>query len=295
MSSVGAEKKSKHKPRKEDAQADYRVVPLGALRENPKNPRKTFDGLEELAASIGQMGQIVPGLARPHPTEPGALELVAGHRRFRACTSAGVSSFRVVVRDMDVRARRERPARGRPPARGGRELPAAARRAWPPCRPDCGRRRTLRRARLPAPQAHRADHRSPGAPAPREPPDPFGAPLRPRRREGAAPGAEGDSHPVRVPHRRGSRAQPSRDRPLHPAGVEEVDACTVGARPCRARFVGGLVPLLWEAHACAGAAVPDRRYRLTRRLPRRVLLGRQGNRASRQRSRSRVRKGAGRH
>ena len=101
MSSVGAEKKGKHKPRREDAQADYRVVPLAALRENPKNPRKTFDGLEELAASIAQMGQIVPGLARPHPTEPGALELVAGHRRFRACTSAGVSSFRVVVRDMD--------------------------------------------------------------------------------------------------------------------------------------------------------------------------------------------------
>lgn len=43
----------------------------------------------------------MPGLARPHPTEPDAFELVAGHRRFRACARAGVDIFRVVVRDID--------------------------------------------------------------------------------------------------------------------------------------------------------------------------------------------------
>jgi len=91
----------KRRSPKQDAHADYRVVELTQLQENPNNPRKTFDGLDELAASITQMGQIVPGLARPHPTEPAVFELVAGHRRFRACEKAGVTSFRVVVRDMD--------------------------------------------------------------------------------------------------------------------------------------------------------------------------------------------------
>lgn len=101
MSSVAAERPKRRAPKQQTEQADYRVVPLGSLRENPKNPRKTFDALEELAASIAQMGQIVPGLARPHPTEADAFELVAGHRRFRACAQAGVESFRVVVREMD--------------------------------------------------------------------------------------------------------------------------------------------------------------------------------------------------
>ena len=82
-------------------ESDYRVVPLELVHENPKNPRKTFDALDDLAASITQMGQIVPGLARPHPSIGGAYELVAGHRRFRACTKAGVTTFRVVVREMD--------------------------------------------------------------------------------------------------------------------------------------------------------------------------------------------------
>lgn len=100
MSSAAAERPKRRAP-KPDTEADYRVVALDALRENPKNPRKTFDGLDELAASIAQMGQIVPGLARPHPTEPDAFELVAGHRRFRACSKAGVSTFRIVVKEMD--------------------------------------------------------------------------------------------------------------------------------------------------------------------------------------------------
>ena len=102
MENVNHDDKPKRKKKNDvDAAADYRVVTLSALRENPKNPRKTFDGIEELSASIRQMGQIVPGLARPHPTEPDAFELVAGHRRFRACEMAGVDTFRVVVREMD--------------------------------------------------------------------------------------------------------------------------------------------------------------------------------------------------
>ena len=80
---------------------DYRVIPIALIRENPSNPRKTFDGIDDLAASIKKLGQIVPGLARPHPSEEGAFELVAGHRRFRACAAAGVETFRVVVAEMD--------------------------------------------------------------------------------------------------------------------------------------------------------------------------------------------------
>ena len=96
-----AETANTKKKKRDEETADYRVVPLNQLKENPKNPRKTFDGIDDLAASIKQMGQIVPGLARPHPTEPGAFELVAGHRRFRACVAAGVEEFRVVIKEMD--------------------------------------------------------------------------------------------------------------------------------------------------------------------------------------------------
>ena len=82
----------------------FAQVPLRSLSESPLNPRKHFDPtkLAELAASIGQHGIVEPLVVR----ELGdGYQIVAGARRFRAATAAGLESVPCVVRhysDEDV-------------------------------------------------------------------------------------------------------------------------------------------------------------------------------------------------
>jgi len=59
-------------------------LPIGSIRPNPSQPRKSFDdeGLSELADSIRQVGLIQPLVVR---RMEGYFELVAGERRLRAC------------------------------------------------------------------------------------------------------------------------------------------------------------------------------------------------------------------
>lgn len=57
------------------------------------------DKMQEMAESVAQYGVLVPGIVRPRPE--GGYELIAGHRRKRACELAGLESMRVIVRDMD--------------------------------------------------------------------------------------------------------------------------------------------------------------------------------------------------
>lgn len=65
------------------------MLPVEALRPNPRQPRRVFDsaGLTELAASIRQHGILQPLTVRK--TEEG-WELVAGERRLRAAKLAGL-------------------------------------------------------------------------------------------------------------------------------------------------------------------------------------------------------------
>lgn len=55
--------------------------------------------MQEMAESVAQYGVLVPGIVRPRPE--GGYELIAGHRRKRACELAGLDKMRVIVRDMD--------------------------------------------------------------------------------------------------------------------------------------------------------------------------------------------------
>lgn len=55
--------------------------------------------MQEMAESVAQYGVLVPGIARPRPE--GGYELIAGHRRKRACELAGLDKMRVIIRDMD--------------------------------------------------------------------------------------------------------------------------------------------------------------------------------------------------
>ncbi len=65
------------------------TAPFDRIHPSPLNPRKRFDpeALDELAQSIAAEGVLLPLLVRRHPAEPGAFEIIAGERRWRAAGS----------------------------------------------------------------------------------------------------------------------------------------------------------------------------------------------------------------
>jgi ParB/RepB/Spo0J family partition protein len=76
-------------------------IPLGLIRPFRNQPRKYFDlkGLEELAASIHEEGQITPAWVMPVFDDPVIkYELIAGERRWRACAMAGKPTLRAEIR-----------------------------------------------------------------------------------------------------------------------------------------------------------------------------------------------------
>jgi ParB family chromosome partitioning protein len=83
----------------EDSQSGLVVVPLEAISPNPHQPRSNVDQekLEELAASIRQHGLIQPLIVTQ--TAPGQYALIAGERRWRAATLAGLHELPVVVKE----------------------------------------------------------------------------------------------------------------------------------------------------------------------------------------------------
>lgn len=85
--------------RNDDAPA-LRDVPLQTIRPNPHQPRRFFDedGLQELSASISQIGVLQPILVRP---ADGGYELIAGERRWRAAGIAGLEVIPAIVRTTD--------------------------------------------------------------------------------------------------------------------------------------------------------------------------------------------------
>jgi ParB family transcriptional regulator, chromosome partitioning protein len=64
-------------------------------------PRRYFDEqkLEELSRSINELGILEPLLVRP--LSGGDYELVAGERRYRAASMAGLTEVPVIIREMD--------------------------------------------------------------------------------------------------------------------------------------------------------------------------------------------------
>ncbi len=83
------------------------AIPVGAIRPNPHQPRKTFapEALAELEHSIRELGVLVPIIVRPLPATGGApaYELIAGERRWRASAAARLETIPAIVRDADDR------------------------------------------------------------------------------------------------------------------------------------------------------------------------------------------------
>jgi len=74
------------------------IVPLSRLKPNPDQPRKTFpdSSIEELADSIRKHGLLQPIIAEA--AGEGEFVIIAGERRFRAASRAGLSEVPVIVR-----------------------------------------------------------------------------------------------------------------------------------------------------------------------------------------------------
>jgi len=84
-------------------QTRVQQVPLDRIRPCPLQPRKDFspDTLRELADSIREQGIVQPLIVRERN---GALELIAGERRWRAAQLLGLEVVPVILRDAEDRA-----------------------------------------------------------------------------------------------------------------------------------------------------------------------------------------------
>ena len=81
------------------AGAYFEEVQVGSIAPNPRQPRRTFDedALEELAASIAEVGLLQPVVVRKIGDDN--YELVMGERRWRASQQAGLEVIPAIVRE----------------------------------------------------------------------------------------------------------------------------------------------------------------------------------------------------
>jgi ParB family chromosome partitioning protein len=84
------------------ARRELQQIPLARIRPNPNQPRRTFapGPLDELRASIAAFGVLVPIIVRERGD---GFELIAGERRLRAATAAGLETIPALVRAADDR------------------------------------------------------------------------------------------------------------------------------------------------------------------------------------------------
>ncbi len=76
-------------------------IPIGEIDEFPNHPFKVTDDEDmlNLVESIREYGIITPAIVRKK--ENGRYEIIAGHRRKRACEIAGIDTLRAEVVEMD--------------------------------------------------------------------------------------------------------------------------------------------------------------------------------------------------
>ena len=83
------------------AREQVQQIPLSELYPFKDHPVRVVDDdrMMETVESIKEYGVLVPAIARP--LEEGGYEIIAGHRRKRACELAGLDTMPVIVRDLD--------------------------------------------------------------------------------------------------------------------------------------------------------------------------------------------------
>lgn len=85
-------------PKAHPSVVGYREIPVDSIRANPQQPRTVFDeeALSELVFSISTIGLLQPIVVRP--LDGDQFELVAGERRLRASTLAGITEIPAIIR-----------------------------------------------------------------------------------------------------------------------------------------------------------------------------------------------------
>jgi ParB family chromosome partitioning protein len=83
-------------PEPDLAQRTVENIPLDHIVLNPRNPRRSLDDIDELAASIRAYGLLQPVVVRRKGKK---FELIAGHRRLAALREIDWSEVPAVVRD----------------------------------------------------------------------------------------------------------------------------------------------------------------------------------------------------
>lgn len=76
------------------------LIPIRSITASNDQPRKLFtkEALDELTASIKEHGVLQPILVRPYKN---GYQVVAGERRLRAATQAGLKEIPAIVREID--------------------------------------------------------------------------------------------------------------------------------------------------------------------------------------------------
>lgn len=92
---------SSQESREEESLSKIRDIPLEMIDDFPEHPFKVKDDedMMHLVESVIEHGILVPAILRMK--EDGRYELIAGHRRKRACQLAGLDTLRSEVVDLD--------------------------------------------------------------------------------------------------------------------------------------------------------------------------------------------------
>lgn len=86
-----------------DRPAPRQILPVEQITPNPDQPRRSFapEALQELADSLKIRGMLQPLIVRPHPTDGGLYQIVAGERRWRAAQIAQLHEVPVIVSNLN--------------------------------------------------------------------------------------------------------------------------------------------------------------------------------------------------
>lgn len=76
-------------------------VPIKLFHTFKGHPFRVLDDdkMAETVESVRKYGILIPGIVRPYPE--GGYEVIAGHRRWRACELAGLEEMPVIIRELD--------------------------------------------------------------------------------------------------------------------------------------------------------------------------------------------------
>jgi ParB family chromosome partitioning protein len=81
-----------------EAEGIGQKISIDSLLPNPQQPRQNFERIDELVASIGEVGVLEPLLVRQGPQ---GFQIISGERRYRAAVEAGLDELPCMVLDVD--------------------------------------------------------------------------------------------------------------------------------------------------------------------------------------------------